>query len=322
MRAVRVHEYGGPELMKVEELPTPEPGPGQVLVQIAASGVNFIDIYHRTGLYKVPLPYALGIEGAGTVQAVGPDVADVRVGDAVAWKDQAGSYATHVVVPATALVPVPEGVSLRDAAAIVLQGLTAHYLTHSTYPIAAGETCLIHAAAGGVGLLLCQMAKMRGARVIGTVSSDEKAQLASEAGADEVIMYTRQDFESEVKRLTDGRGVNVVYDGVGREVFDKNLNCLVPRGYEVLFGQSSGPVPPLDPQVLNGKGSLFLTRPTLGHYTLTREELLGRASDLFGWIDQGKLKVRIGRTFPLDDAAQAHIDLNGRKTTGKVLLEP
>jgi NADPH:quinone reductase len=322
MRAVRVHEYGGPEAMKLEELPPPDPGPGQVLVQIAACGVNFIDIYHRTGLYKVPLPYPLGIEGAGTVQAVGTDVADVRVGDAVAWKDQPGSYATQVVVNAAGLVPVPQGVSLQNAAAVVLQGLTAHYLTHSTYPIAAGETCLIHAAAGGVGLLLCQLAKMRGARVIGTVSSDEKAQLASEAGADEVIIYTRQDFESEVKRLTDGRGVNVVYDGVGREVFDKNLNCLVPRGYEVLFGQSSGPVPPLDPQVLNGKGSLFLTRPTLGHYTLTREELLGRASDLFGWIDQGKLKVRIGRTYPLDQAAQAHVDLNGRKTTGKVLLEP
>jgi NADPH:quinone reductase len=322
MRAVRVHEYGGPEAMKLEELPPPDPGPGQVLVQIAACGVNFIDIYHRTGLYKVPLPYPLGIEGAGTVQAVGTDVADVRVGDAVAWKDQPGSYATQVVVNAAGLVPVPQGVSLQNAAAVVLQGLTAHYLTHSTYPIAAGETCLIHAAAGGVGLLLCQLAKMRGARVIGTVSSDEKAQLASEAGADEVIIYTRQDFESEVKRLTDGRGVNVVYDGVGREVFDKNLNCLVPRGYEVLFGQSSGPVPPLDPQVLNAKGSLFLTRPTLGHYTLTREELLGRASDLFGWIDQGKLKVRIGRTYPLDQAAQAHVDLNGRKTTGKVLLEP
>jgi NADPH2:quinone reductase len=225
-------------------------------------------------------------------------------------------------VSATSLVPVPEGTSPRDAAAVILQGLTAHYLTHSTYPLKAGETCLIHAAAGGVGLLLCQMAKMRGARVIGTVSNDEKAQLATQAGADEVILYTRQDFESEVKRLTNGRGVEVVYDGVGRDVFEKNLNCLVPRGYEVLFGQSSGPVPPVDPQVLNPKGSLFLTRPTLAHYTLTRQELMWRADDVFGWIAEGKLKVRIDRSYPLNQATQAQIDLSSRRTTGKLLLEP
>lgn len=322
MQVLRVHEFGGPEAMRLEEQPTPQPGPGQVLVKVEAIGVNFIDIYHRIGLYKNPLPLALGQEAAGTVEAVGPDVADIKTGDRLAWKDIFGSYATHTLVPADKAVPVPEGVSTRDAAAVALQGMTAHYLSHSTYPLKEGDTCLIHAAAGGVGLLLCQMAKMRGARVIGTVSSEEKAQLARGAGADHVVLYTQQDFQAEAKRLTDGKGVNVVYDGVGKDTFEKSLESLRPRGYMVLFGAASGPVPPVDPQILNSKGSLFLTRPTLGHYTLTRDELLGRARDLFGWIKDGKLKVRVEHTYPLADAARAHQDLAGRKTTGKVLLIP
>ena len=322
MQAVRVHEYGGPEVLKLEELPTPQPGPGQVLVRLEACGVNFIDIYKRSGLYKGPLPLALGEEGAGTVEAVGPDVRDVKVGDLVAWTNVPGSYATHTLVPADKTVKVPDGVSARDAAAVMLQGPTAHYLTHSTSPLRSGDTCLLHAAAGGVGLLLTQMAKMRGARVIGTAGSEEKARLARDAGADEVIVYTQQDFEAEVKRLTDGKGVQVVYESVGKDTFDRSLNCLAPRGYLVLFGQSSGPVPPVDPQILNVKGSLFLTRPTLGNYTQTREELLQRANDVLGWIAAGKLKLRVERTYPLAEAGQAHTDLAGRKTTGKLLLSP
>ena len=322
MKAVRVHEQGGPEVMKVEELPTPEPGPGQARVKVEACGVNFIDIYQRSGLYKLPLPFTPGSEGAGTIEAVGANVADLGVGDRVAWAGVLGSYASHVLAPAERLVRLPEGLGFQDGAAAMLQGMTAHYLSHSTYPLKPGDSCLIHAAAGGVGLLLCQMAKMRGARVFGTVSNDAKAAQAREAGADEVILYTRQDFEAEVKRLTDGKGVNAVYDGVGKDVFEKNLNCLARRGYEVLFGQSSGPVPPLDPQILNAKGSLFLTRPSLGDYTPTRQELLQRADDVLGWIAAGKLRIKIDRTFPLDQAAQAQEALAGRQTSGKVLLIP
>jgi NADPH2:quinone reductase len=322
MKAVRIHEYGGPEMMRVDDLPTPEPGAGQALVKVEACGVNFIDTYQRSGLYKVPLPFALGGEGAGTVEAVGPNVSNIKVGDRVAWAGVPASYATRVAAPAEKLVRLPQGLSSQDGAAAMLQGMTAHYLSHSTYPLKPGDTCLIHAAAGGVGLLLCQMAKMRGARVFGTVSNDAKARLAREAGADEVIIYTQRDFQAEVKRLTDGQGVNVVYDGVGKDVFEKNLDSLARRGYEVLFGQSSGPVPPLDPQVLNAKGSVFLTRPSLGDYTQTRQELLQRADDVLGWIAADRLRVRIDRTLPLDQAAQAHQALTGRQTTGKVLLIP
>jgi NADPH:quinone reductase len=322
VQAIKVHEYGGPEVMRLEEAPTPELGPGQALVRIEAAGVNFIDIYQRSGIYKLPLPFGPGSEGAGTVEAVGPDVGAVGVGDRVAWKQALGSYATHVVAPMHELVPLPAGVSASDAAAVMLQGMTAHYLVHSTYPLKPGETCVITAAAGGVGLLFCQMAKLRGARVIGLVSTEAKAELAREAGADEVILYTQQDYQDEVKRLTDGKGADVVYDSVGKDTFDKSLNCLHPRGYMVLFGAASGPVPPMDPQTLNAKGSLYLTRPSLGNYTATREELMERARDIFGWIEQGKLKLRMEHTYPLADAAQAHRDLASRTTTGKLLLLP
>lgn len=320
MQAIRVHEPGGPEVLRLDELPTPQPGPGQALVKVAAAGVNFIDIYKRTGLYRGTPPFGLGEEGAGTIEAVGPEVTAVSVGDRVSWASTQGSYATHVVVLADRLVPVPQQLSVQDAAAAILQGMTAHYLAHATYPLQESDTCLIHAAAGGVGLLLCQMARMRGAHIIGTASTDEKARLAREAGADEIILYTQQDFEAEVKRHTGGAGVNVVYDSVGKDTFDKSLNCLCPRGYLVLFGQSSGPVPPFDPQLLNAKGSLFLTRPSLGHYTLTRDDLLHRASDVFGWVAEGRLKLRIDRTYPLAQAAAAHQALGGRQTSGKILL--
>jgi NADPH2:quinone reductase len=322
MRAIRVPQYGGPEAMKLEDLPTPSPGDGQALVRIEAAGVNFIDVYQRTGLYKNPLPVPLGLEGAGTVEAVGGGVTTVRPGERVAWTGVPGSYATHNVVPADRLVTLPAGVDARAGAAAMLQGMTAHYLAHSTYALRAGDTCLVHAAAGGVGLLLCQMAKRAGARVIGTVSTEEKAALARRAGADEVILYTRQDFEAEVKRLTGNKGLQVVYDSVGRDTFDKGLGCLAPRGYMVLYGQSSGPVGPLDPQVLNTKGSLFLTRPSLFHYIATRDELVRRAGEVLGWIQKGELTLRVGATFPLAEAAQAHRDLEGRRTTGKVLLLP
>jgi NADPH2:quinone reductase len=308
--------------MRLEEVETPAPGPGQALVRIEAAGVNFIDIYQRSGIYKLPLPFGPGSEGAGTVEAIGPDVGGVRVGDRVAWKQALGSYATHVVAPVRELVPLPAGMSASDAAAVMLQGMTAHYLVHSTYPLDQTDTCVITAAAGGVGLLFCQMAKLRGARVIGLVSTEAKAKLAREAGADEVILYIQQDYEEEVKRLTDGKGVDVVYDSVGKDTFDKSLNCLHPRGTMVLFGAASGPVPPMDPQTLNAKGSLYLTRPSLGNYTATREELMERASDIFSWIEQGRLKLRIEHTYPLADAAQAHRDLASRKTTGKLLLMP
>ena len=322
MRAIRVAQYGGPDAMHLDDLPTPKPGAGQALVRLEAAGVNFIDVYQRTGLYKGALPLPLGLEGAGVVEEVGAGVTTVKPGERVAWTGVPGSYATHNVVPADRLVNLPAGVDGRMGAAAMLQGMTAHYLAHSTYPLKPGDACLVHAAAGGVGLLLCQMAKRAGARVLATVSTEDKARLAREAGADEVILYTKQDFEAEVRRLTGGKGLQVVYDSVARDTFDKGLNCLAPRGYMVLYGQSSGPIGPFDPQVLNAKGSLFLTRPNLGHYTATREDLLKRAGDVLGWIQTGQLKLRIGATFPLAEAAEAHRQLEGRKTTGKVLLIP
>ena len=322
MRAIRVHQYGGPEVLTWEEQATPSPEAGQARVRLEAVGVNYIDTYHRTGLYKNPLPFTLGLEGAGVVEAVGGGVSEVRVGERVAYQGVQGSYATHALVPAARLVVLPAGLDARTGAAAMLQGMTAHYLVHATYPLKPGETALLHAAAGGVGLLLIQMAKRRGARVLGTVSTPEKARLAKEAGADEVIQYTTQDFETEVKRLTGGRGVQVVYDSVGKTTFEKSLNVLAPRGTLVLFGQASGPVPPVDLGILAGKGSLYVTRPTLGHYVATREELLRRAGDVLGWVQAGELTLRIEHTFPLARAAEAHRALEGRRTTGKVLLIP
>jgi NADPH2:quinone reductase len=322
MRAIRVHDYGGPEVLRLEDLPVPEPGAGEARVKIAAVGVNFIDIYHRSGQYKGVLPMTPGMEAAGIVDAVGPDVSDVQVGDRVVYAMRQGAYAEYAIVPATMLAPVPKSIDLHQAAAVMLQGMTAHYLTHSTYPLRPGEVALIHAAAGGVGLLLVQIAKRCGARVIGTVSTEEKAALAREAGADDIILYTQEDFSAAVRRLTDGVGVHVVYDSVGKTTFEGSLNCLRPRGYMVLFGQSSGTVPPFDPQVLNAKGSLFLTRPSLGHYLLTRDELLWRAGDLFAWMAAGELKVRIDATYPLEQAAEAHRALASRATSGKLLLLP
>jgi NADPH:quinone reductase len=322
MKVIRVHAYGGADVLRVEEAEVPRPGPGQVLVRIEAVGVNFMEIYQRTGHYKVTPPFTPGTEAAGTVEAVGPGVSTVAPGDRVGSINMLGAYAEYALAPAERLVPLPDRVTTRQAAAILLQGMTAHYLTVSTYPLSHGHTCLVHAAAGGVGLLLCQMAKRRGARVIGTVSTEEKAALAREAGADEVILYTQTDFETEVKRLTGGAGVNVNYDSVGRTTFLKGLNCLVPRGLMALYGQSSGPVDPIDPQLLNQKGSLFLTRPSLTHYTATRAELLERAGDVLGWLADGSLTVRIHREFPLEQAAEAHRELEGRRTTGKVLLIP
>ena len=308
--------------MQLAELPVPQPKANEAVVKLSASGVNFIDVYQREGRYKVPLPFVLGQEGAGTVTVVGTDVKSLKVGDRVAWSSVMGSYAEYAAVPAERLVTVPKGVSDRDAAATMLQGMTAHYLAHDVYPLKRGETALVHAGAGGVGLLLIQMAKNIGARVITTVSTEEKAKLAREAGADEVIFYTKDDFEAETKRLTAGKGVDVVYDSVGKTTFDKGLNILRPRGMMALFGGSSGAVPPFDPIVLSQKGSLFLTRPTLGHYTITREELVARSSAVFGMITEGKLKLRIEHTYPLAEAQQAHRDLEGRKTTGKILLIP
>jgi len=322
MRAVRVHQPGGPEVLSYDELSAPEPKAGEALVEVNAAGVNFIDVYKRAGLYKLPLPATIGEEGAGKVVAVGDGVTEVRVGDRVAWASVLGSYAEYAIVPAARLVPLPSEISPTQGAALMLQGMTAHYLAASTYPLRQGDRCLVHAAAGGVGLLLVQIAKKRGALVIGTAGSDDKAQLAREAGADEVIVYTRQDFVQETKRVTDGRGVHVVYDSVGRTTFLPGLDVLVPRGTMVLFGQSSGPVAPIDPQILNQKGSLFLTRPTLGHYVASREELLWRAREIFTWVASAELKLRIGAEYPLSQAAEAHRALEGRKTTGKVLLRP
>jgi NADPH:quinone reductase len=322
MRAVRVHEFGGPEVLRIDELPVPEPGPGEVRVRIEASGVNFIDIYFRSGQYKGALPLTLGQEAAGVVEAVGPGVSGVEVGNRVAYASVQGSYAEQQIVPAERLVPVPEGVSSEQACAVLLQGLTAHYLAFSTYALRPGDTALVHAAAGGVGLLLVQIARRRGARVIGTVSTEAKAQLTREAGADDVILYTEEDFAAATRRLTGGRGVDVVYDSVGKTTFDQSLTCLRPRGVLALFGQSSGAVPPLDPQRLNAGGSLFLTRPTLGHHIATRDELLWRTNDLFGWMARGELSVRVDRSFPLAEAGAAQEALAGRGTSGKLLLIP
>jgi len=322
VKAIRVHAPGGPEALRFEDVPDPRPQAGNAVVRVEAAGVNFIDVYHRTGLYQVPLPATLGQEGAGTVLEVGADVRDVAPGDRVAWASVLGSYAEKALVPASRLVRLPDGVSAREGAAAMLQGMTAHYLACSTYPLKPGDACLVHAGAGGVGLLLTQIARIRGARVFTTVSTPEKAKLSREAGADETIDYTKQDFAEEVRRATNGRGVPVVYDSVGKTTFEKGLTCLVPRGMMVLFGQSSGPVGPFDPQVLSQRGSLYLTRPTLGHYVATREELLARAGDLFGWIREGRLKLRIAHEFPLAEAASAHRDLEGRRTTGKILLRP
>jgi NADPH:quinone reductase len=322
VKAIILEAPGGPEQLHLEDVPTPEPGPGQALVKIAAAGVNFIDVYFRTGLYKAPLPLVLGQEGAGVVEAIGPDVGEVAPGDRVVYATSRGSYAEYAAVPASALVKIPDSLDFKTAAAAMLQGMTAHYLTHSTYPLKEGDVALVHAAAGGVGLLLIQMAKMRGARVLGTVSTQAKADLAIEAGADGVIIYSRQDFEPEVRRLTDGRGVDVVYDSVGQATFTKSLICLRPRGMMVSFGQSSGPLPPLDPLTLSQMGSVFFTRPNMTHYLATRLELLWRADDVLGWIAAGKLSVRIDRTYTLFTAADAHRDLESRKTSGKLLIIP
>jgi NADPH2:quinone reductase len=322
MKAIRIHQPGGPEVMKYEDLPEPQPGAGQAAVRVSAAGVNFIDIYFRSGQYKAQLPLTLGLEGAGTVSAVGSGVSDLKPGDRVAWTGVPGAYADVSVIPADRLVKLPDGLSFKDGAAAMLQGMTAHYLVATTYPLKRGDACLVHAAAGGVGLLLCQMAKLRGAMVIGTVSTPDKAELASKAGADHVINYAQQDFVAEVKRVTNGAGVHVVYDGVGVSTFEKGLDCLRPRGMMALFGAASGPVPPFDLQALNQKGSLFVTRPSLGHYIASREELLSRAGEVLGWIRDGKVSLRIEHQFPLSEAAEAHRALAGRRTTGKILLLP
>jgi len=322
MKAIQVKQPGGPEAMELVELPVPQPKASEAVVKLAASGVNFIDVYNREGRYKVPLPFVLGQEGAGTVTAVGNDVKSVKPDDRVAWASVLGSYAEYAAIPADRLVPVPAGVTDQQAAAAMLQGMTAHYLAHDTHPLKRGETALVHAAAGGVGLLLTQMAHNIGARVIATVSTDEKAKLARDAGADEIILYSRADFEAETKRLTGGKGVDVVYDSVGKTTFEKGLNILRPRGMMVLYGGSSGAVPPFDPIVLTQKGSLFLTRPSLGNYVATREELSARSAAVFGMMAGGKLKLRIEHTYPLAEAQRAHRELEGRMTTGKLLLMP
>ena len=322
MKAVRIHKYGGPEVLTHEDIPVPEPKAGEARVKIEAIGLNFIDIYQRTGLYPIQTPFTLGSEGAGVVDAVGEGVTEVKKGDRVAYSMVLGSYAEFAIVPAWRLAPVPANIDGKSAATLMLQGMTAHYLAHSTYPLKRGDTALVHAAAGGVGLLLIQLAKQLGATVIGTVSTEAKAQLAKDAGAEHVILYTQSDFLAEVKKLTESRGVHVVYDSVGQSTFEKGLDCLRPRGTMVLFGQSSGPVAAFDPGKLAAKGSLFLTRPSLAHYTLDRNELLQRANDLFNWTASGKLKLRIEKTYSLADAAEAHRELEGRKTTGKVILLP
>jgi NADPH2:quinone reductase len=322
MKAIHVREHGGPESMQLVEVPTPAPGPKQALVRIAATGVNFIDVYFRTGLYKGDLPITLGSEAAGTVEALGSDVTLVAPGDRVGYAMVRGSYAEYALVAEAQLVKLPDTVDFQSAAAAMLQGMTAHYLTHSTFPLAAGQTCLVHAAAGGAGRLIAQMAKARGARVLGTVSSAEKAAVAAAAGVDHAINYTETSFDDEVRRITAGDGVDVVYDSVGRTTFEKSMACLRPRGMLVLFGQSSGPVQPLDPQVLNTRGSIFLTRPSLAHYLLTREELLWRAGDVLTAVERGTLNLRVDHTYPLAKAADAHRDLESRRSTGKLLLIP
>ncbi len=322
MKAIRVHSPGGPEALRYEDVPQPSPAAGDVLVKVEAAGVNYIDVYQRTGMYKVATPFTLGQEAAGVVTAVGPGVSDPKPGDRVAYTSILGAYAEYAVVPADRVVVLPDGVTTRQAAAAMVQGMTAHYLACTTYPLKAGDTCLVHAAAGGVGLLLCQIASRRGARVIGTVSTREKAALARDAGARDVILYTEQDFEAEAKRLTNGLGLQVVYDSVGKTTFEKGLSCLARRGMMVLYGQSSGPVGSFDPQVLNQKGSLFLTRPTIAHYIATRAELVARAGEVLAWVKSGTLKLRIEHEFSLAEAAEAHRALEARKTTGKLLLIP
>jgi NADPH:quinone reductase len=323
MKAIQVRKNGGPEVLEfVEDLLVPEPKANEAVVKLSASGVNFIDVYQREGRYKVVLPYIPGQEGAGVVNAVGTSVTTVKNGDRVAWAGPLGSYAEYASVPAERLVPIPAGISDQQGAAAMLQGMTAHYLVYGAFSLKRGETALVHAAAGGVGLLLTQMAHNIGARVIATVSTEAKAKLAREAGADEIILYTQQDFEEETKRLTGGKGVDVVYDSVGKTTFEKGLNILRPRGYMVLYGGSSGPVPPLDLITLSTKGSLFVTRPTLGHYTATREELMMRAGAVLDMIASGKVTLRIEHTYPLAEVQRAHRDLEGRKTTGKLLLIP
>ena len=322
MKAIRVHAPGGPEALRYEDVAQPSPAAGQVLVKVEAAGVNYIDVYQRNGLYKVATPFTLGQEAAGVVSAVGAGVTDPKVGDRVVYASILGAYAEYAVVPADRVVVLPEGVTTRQAAAVMVQGVTAHYLACTTYPLKTGDTCLVHAAAGGVGLLLCQVASRRGARVIGTVSTREKAALARDAGARDVILYTEQDFEAEAKRLTGGLGLQVVYDSVGKTTFEKGLNCLTRRGMMVLYGQSSGPIGSFDPQVLSQKGSLFLTRPTIAHYIATRAELVTRAGEVLSWVKSGTLKLRIEHEFSLAEAAEAHRALEARKTTGKLLLIP
>jgi NADPH2:quinone reductase len=322
MKIIQVSKTGGPEELKLVDAPVPSPGPGQALVKVAASGVNFIDVYFRIGLYKADLPFTPGNEASGTVEAVGDGVTDLKAGDFVAYAMHRGSYAEYTVVPAAQLVKLPENVDFNVAAAAMLQGMTAHYLTHSSYPLKKGDKCLVQASAGGAGRLVVQMAKMLGATVYGTAGTEAKAAIAKSAGADEVIVYTKDDFVAEVKKFTDGKGVDVVYDSVGQSTFLKGLDVIRPRGMMVLFGQSSGAVAPFDPGILNGKGSLFLTRPSLAHHCLTREELLWRANDVLGWIGSGKLQLRIEKTYPLAEAGQAHRDLEGRGTAGKLLLIP
>jgi NADPH2:quinone reductase len=323
LKAVRVHTGGGPEVLRYEDVAEPKPGDGEALVEIAAAGVNFIDVQHRTGRYKGPaMPFTVGSEAAGTVVEIGAGVQGLAVGDRVAYAMVVGAYAERAAVPAQKLVKLPDAVDFQSAAAVMLQGLTAHYLTHSTFPLKRGDTALVHAAAGGAGSMITQVARKLGATVYGTVGSEAKAEIARASGANEVIVYTQADFETEVKRLTHGRGVDVVYDSVGKDTFDKSLNCLRPRGYLALFGFSSGPVAPFDPAVLGAKGSLFLTRPGLNQYIATREELVGRARDLFAWLESGDLRLRIDRVLPLAEAAAAHRDLEARRTAGKLLLVP
>ncbi len=323
MKAVRVHNYGGSEVLRYEDTPAPVAAKGEAVVKIAAAGLNFVDIYYRSGLYKAPqLPFIPGQEAAGTVASIGEGVTEVKPGDRVAYAMTQGSYAEFAAVPAWKLVKLPDNLDFKLGAAIMLQGMTAHYLTHSTFPLRQGQTAVVHAGAGGVGLLLIQIAKKLGATVYTTVGNEAKGELARGAGADEVILYSKQDFETEIKRLTGGRGVEVVYDSVGASTFEKSLNCLCPRGYLVYYGHSSGPVPSFDPSILVAKGSLFLTRPSLAHYAASRDEVLSRANDLFRWVGNGELKVRIGHTFPLSEARKAHDELAGRRTTGKVVLIP
>jgi NADPH:quinone reductase len=322
MKAIVVEQFGGDEVLQYRDVEKPQPKAGEVLVKLGASGLNFIDVYHRTGLYPMPLPFTPGLEGAGTVEALGEGVSDVAVGERVAWASQIGSYAEYVAAAADRLIKIPEKIDEPSAAAAMLQGMTAHYLVTSTYQLKSGDTALVHAAAGGVGLLLIQMAKQIGARVIGTVSTEAKEELARAAGADEIIRYTEQDFEEEVKRLTDGKGVQVVYDSVGKTTFLKSLKCLAPRGLLALFGQSSGIVEPFNPALLAQQGSVFMTRPSLVHYTAKREELEWRAGEVLAWVAAGQLKLRIEKSFPLGETAEAHRQLEGRKTTGKVLLIP